>query len=352
MPLARLLLVTLLVACSSSPKTDAAPDVAAADVDPADATTSADVALDAVDAAADATPQVIETPKDPHTLVVMTYNVMCSFCPNSDHPEWPQDWPTRLPMVKDTFARYNPDIMGIQELFDPDPASHMLQDLTEPEGVYATLYFTLKPGDKATGLGDSEAFHKYPDASIFYRKSRFEVLDQGATWLSPTPDVAYSAGFANGGQFPRLMYWAKLHDKLVNRDFVFASTHFDNNTPSQKLSAPLMLDTFAPMAAQLPVIFVGDFNSQPTDEAYTILANGKDGKGFHFQNAHELAVKVSVETNRTPPPPLVWTDRIDHFWLAGATFDVPLWVIDFHAYPPLGMWPSDHEPLVALIHWQ
>ncbi len=286
---------------------------------------------------------------DPHLVKVMTYNVMCPFCVNGDHLDWPQDWATRLPMIQDTIARFDPDLIGVQETFTPDPEVDMLGDITTTAGVYESLFYVKKPTDAATALGDS--FVTYSDAAILYRKSRFDVLDQGVIWLSPTPDIAFSNGFTKSGQFPRLIYWARLKDKLADRTFVIASTHFDNNTPSQKLSAPLALQRFEAMAAKEPVIFVGDFNSEPNTEAYAILKNGVDGKGFHFDNAADLAPQTTVDSNRTPKPTYDMALRIDHFWLAGATFTVPEWHVDLHGYGDLQMWPSDHDPMIAFVRW-
>ena len=299
--------------------------------------------------AADAADTIDAIAADPHLVRVMTYNVMCPFCVNGDHLAWPQDWSIRAPMVRDTIARFDPDLIGLQETFTPDTTVDMLGDVTTADGVYDVVYYVKKPTDPATALGDD--FATYSDAAILYRKSRFVVLDQGAIWLSPTPDIAYSNGFAKGGQLPRLMYWARLQDKLAQRTLVFASTHFDNNTPSQKLSAPLALARFAPMAAKEPLIFVGDFNSTPTSEAYAILAKGVDGKGFRLDNAFDLAAKWQVDSNRSPKPDYDVASRIDHIWLAGATFAVPEWHVDLHAYGDLAMWPSDHDPMVAWVRW-
>ncbi len=310
-------------------------------------TTDADASADAT---ADTDGATADTGTgDPRVVKVMTYNVMCPFCINSDHPDWPQDWATRVPMVRDTIARFDPDLVGVQETFTPDPAVDMLGDITTTGGVYESLFYIKQPSDPATALGDS--FITYSDAAILYRKARFDVLDHGVIWLSPTPDIAFSNGFASGGQFPRLIYWARLKDKWADRTFIMASTHFDNNTPSQKLSAPLALARFAKMAVNDPVIFVGDFNSEPATEAYAILKNGADGKGFHFANAFDLADKWQVDSNRTPKPDYDLAQRIDHFWLAGATFTVPEWHVDLHAYGDLQMWPSDHDPMVAWVRW-
>lgn len=332
-------LVALLLAVSGCGQTTSTtPDDATAD-STADTSTSDTSTSDAGDTQT----------ADPHTLTVMTYNVMCPFCMNSDHPDWPQDWTTRLPMIQDTIARFDPDLVGVQETFTPDPSVDIVADITATGGVYESVFYIKKPTDPATALGDS--FVTYSDAAILYRKTRFDLKEQGVIWLSPTPDIAFSNGFAKGGQFPRLIIWARLHDKLLDRTFIAASTHFDNNTPSQKLSAPLALERFAALAAKEPVIFVGDFNSTPDTEAYAILAKGVDGKGFHFDNAFDLAAHWQADSNRVPEPTYDLTQRIDHFWLAGAAFTVPEWHVDLHAYGDLKMWPSDHDPMVAKIRW-
>src|ERR1041384_796995 len=97
-----------------------------------------------------------------------------------------------------------------------------------------------------------------------------EEGEVGFYWLSAKPDEPYSVGFA-APQLPRLVTWARLHALDEDFDVLFATTHFDNNSPSQEMSAPLVLERTAALASELPVIMVGDFNSQPTDLAYTIL---------------------------------------------------------------------------------
>lgn len=340
----------VIAGCGSTPAAEDAGTTGSTDTTD---TTVTDVAADDAsadttsDTAADTTADVV--PSDPHVLTLMTYNVMCSFCINSDHPAWPQDWATRVPMLRDTIARYDPDLIGLQELFNLSPEDDQIGDLTKPEDIYGAVYYIKKPTDQIDPLGNS--FDSFPDATILYRKSRFEVLKSGALWLSPTPEIAFSNGFATGGQFPRLVVWAQLRDKILDRTLTFASTHFDNNTPSQKMSAPLVLSYFEPMAAKEPVLFVGDFNSQPADEAYVIMDKGVDGKGFRFHNAYDLAPSITVASNRDPKPTPNPADRIDHFWLAGAVFTVEAWIWDFHEYGAEKMWPSDHDPMVARVRW-
>jgi endonuclease/exonuclease/phosphatase family metal-dependent hydrolase len=263
----------------------------------------------------------------PQTLRVMTYNVLCSFCdPRNFDP-----WEERLPYFGDIFARHDADLIGVQEL--TPLGDDVAQILAQAPG-YSAVYFA-PPGEDT-----------YPDALILYRTSRFTVLEQGDYWLSPTPDVPRSVGFARL-QFPRLVMWARLMDLEAVREVYFATTHFDNNSPSQDLSAPLLKERTAPFVAGVPVIVVGDFNSRPNSTAYGILTADTTA-GFVFQDAFDLA-EWRIVTNQSPEPPYDIDDRIDHIFLAGegVSWTVSDWLADLTIYGPNQRYPSDHFPVVA-----
>src|SRR5690606_25064386 len=132
-------------------------------------------------------------------------------------------------------------------------------------------------------------------------------------WLSPTPDVPLSVGFSPP-QFARLVAWAKFHEPASGAEFLFATTHFDNNSPSQELSAPLLLERTEAEADGLPVIVTGDFNSRPNSVAYGILVGGD---GFALTNSFDLAGdNWSVESNLDPAPDYDPSIRIDHMVVA------------------------------------
>src|SRR5262249_19657826 len=92
---------------------------------------------------------------------------------------------------------------------------------------------------------------------------------------SPTPPTRPASP---PPQPARLFVGARLRALAEDAEFVFATTHFDNNSPSQERSAPLVLERTASLGAELPVILVGDFNSQPVDPAYDLLTRGVDGQ--------------------------------------------------------------------------
>src|SRR5262249_2916556 len=144
-----------------------------------------------------------------------------------------------------------------------------------------------------------------------------DLGDHGSYWLSPTPDTPWTAGFAPRGQLPRLVVWARLLERTSGRELFFGTTHFDNNSPSQEKSAPIVLERTEPWAARMPVILTADFNSQPEDLAYVLLRQGDPGSRFHFLDAYDLTGGPTIDSNLVPPPAYDASRRIDHIFVAG-----------------------------------
>ena len=299
-----------------------------------------DAVVDAASGAdADAAQDV--APADPTRLVVLNYNVMCSFCKNSDFPQWEHSWKVRVPWLADVVERYNPDLVGLQELNDLGIAEGSPDEATQILGTtkWETYYYRSK-------LGDAFEFD-YPDACISWRKTRFELLETGQFWLSPEPDTAYSVGFAKGMQFPRLVVWVRLKDKASGREISFANTHFDNNSPSQELSAPLSLQRLATVAAKAPLIFCGDFNSAPKSKAYGLLTGGTP----KLIDTYNIAKLQTQESNAKPTPAWSEPSRIDHVFVT-ESLQCEKWSIDLWRYGQQQQAPSDHPgAVVAHLLW-
>jgi len=338
----------VVAACGSTQATKSTPDMAvSADVFPADAQVPDGAVADAGASDVGLPGKATFETADPDAIVVLDANVMCSFCKNSDHPTWIQDWATRVVWWYDVIQRHDPDLMALQEfqeIVPTDPKLTQPEQITAPGNAYDFEYYHFKSGDMFD--------YDYDDATVFWKKSRFTKLDTGVFWLSPTPDVSFSTGFKQPQQ-PRMVVWVLLHDKQTNRDFYFANTHFDNNFPSQKLSAPLVLQRFAALPGPHPILFGGDFNSRPDSEAYKILVQGVDGKGLHFEDTRYTAKKVGLLSNVEPPAmALADFEDIDHIFLTGATFTVQWWVLDLWRYGDLKQAPSDHNgAIVTSVKW-
>jgi endonuclease/exonuclease/phosphatase family metal-dependent hydrolase len=274
---------------------------------------------------------------DPEPLTAMSFNVLCSFCDSSYDP-----WDDRLGYFADIFERHDPDVLGLQEVSFPSE----VEELQALLGDFDALYF-----DDPTEMA-------WPDALILFRRARFEVVASGFYWLSPTPDEPFSNGFAPDGQLPRLVAWAHLRELQADAELVFITTHFDNNSPSQELSAPLLLERTEPWAAQLPVLVTGDFNSQTYDEAFAILTGGVDGQGFHLLDTQPLADAWSVHTTDDPPPDYDLAGRIDYLFIDaphgddggdGRRWKVHDWTVDLGRYGESHMYPSDHRAMAATV---
>lgn len=273
-------------------------------------------------------PDLPEPPVAPEPMVVMTFNVLCSFCDDTYDP-----WEDRVGYISDTIARHEPDLVGLQELFTGEEVQQLL-DLN-PE--YDALFYADDTSD-------------YADATIWWRADRYELQESGFYWLSPAPDTPFSVGFSTP-QLPRLVAWAQLRELSSGAEFLFVDTHFDNNTPSQEMSAPLLLERTQDQAGALPIIVVGDFNSRPDSPAYAILVGGVAPGEFALTNSFDLAAMWSVDSNQDPVPPYDPDIRIDHIFVAGGQWSVPWWVVDTWVYGASDLHTSDHFAMAAELHF-
>jgi len=305
---------------------------------------AADLTQDAADdlaqdrAAPDVTAEaeaVNEYPWDDHTLTIMTFNVLCSFCGIQDGLTY-DPWEDRLPYFTDMFERHKPDIIGSQELFVGEEAVQIL----EQNPGYTALFWADE---------EQEYFKSYADATIFYRTERFEVVENGFYWLSEDPDVPLTGGWADSN-LARLVAWAHFRQVSDGRDFYFSDTHFDPNSPNQEMSAPLFVERTAKFASKMPAIVVGDFNSRPDSEAYAIMTAPHEPTGIQLVNAFDAADQWDIDTNQVPVPDYDTVDRIDHIFYAGdANWHIPYWIVDMHVYGENDLYPSDHFAMIAQI---
>ena len=281
----------------------------------------------------------------PLTLRVTAYNVMCSFCGDGHFDAYDyDDWPTRLPHLQQQLAAHDADLIGLQELLYTyeNPATNVRDEVADLGGrgeVYGSIYYERDMDDPHSSMD-------YPDATILYRKSMFEPVRSGHFWLSPEPDEPFSTGFDPAGQLPRIVVWAEL--KLLDRErsVIFATTHVDNNSPSQELSAPLIRERMKAIAAGLPVIIVGDFNAGMEHPAYEDLVGDAD---WPLADTYSLTEAPRGDGPESWVNDYPWVERIDHIFVRPAeAFEVSDWWIDLAPYNEEGpKFASDHRPVHA-----
>ena len=285
------------------------------------------------------------------SLRAVTFNVLCSFCVFKAYDKWPE----RVPYLQQIIAEHNADLLGLQELMfvwdDKDEVGDMVAKLPG----FAALYY-ISPKDEGP-------LPAYADATIYYRKSRFTLVDSGFFWLSPTPDKPYSSGFSAKGSLPRIVAWAALKDvRRKGREVLFVNTHFDNSSPSQAKSAPLFVERLATLrksSAGAPnplrdVVAMGDFNSTPSTVAYKTLITPFGGIA-PLIDSQVLAAQIEKIGTEEDQSDWLVKDGIDHIFVVqtpeGVTPTVKRWAVDLRRFGPNNFFPSDHWPVLTEVQY-
>ena len=107
--------------------------------------------------------------------------------------------------------------------------------------------------------------------AVFWKSSKFKMLDQGQLYMSDTPTVRSKYEDSNS---IRGFSYVGLESRETGNRFLFVSVHTDYRGPETVRTAQLkVLTAFLKEKAgdDLPAIIVGDFNSTPTKDAVVIL---------------------------------------------------------------------------------
>lgn len=184
----------------------------------------------------------------------------------------PQDslnnWKYRKDNVADFIRTQNLDIVGMQEVLH-----NQLEDLKARLPEYAEV-----------GVGRENGKTKGEYAPIFFKKDRFEILDNNTFWLSQYPD---SVGFIGwDGACTRIATWAKMKDRQNGKIFMAINTHFDHiGTEARRKGALLIIEKIKEIVGDKPAVLTGDFNVNELSEAYNTLTTNS----FVLNDAHKEA---------------------------------------------------------------
>ncbi|MEI6277408.1 MAG: endonuclease/exonuclease/phosphatase family protein [Prolixibacteraceae bacterium] len=153
-------------------------------------------------------------------------------------------WPLRKDKVTGLIQFHQADVFGVQEAL-----------LVQMNDLKAGL-----PEFDCFGIGRDDGKEAGEFMTIFYRKSRFEKLDAGTFWLSPTPE---KPGLGWDAVCNRTCTWILLKDKATKKSFYYFNTHFDHRgRTAREESAKLILKFMGEINNKnLPMLLTGDFNS-------------------------------------------------------------------------------------------
>lgn len=265
----------------------------------------------------------------PPPLKVMTYNIRYGTAKDGEHA-----WELRKELCASRSTLFDPDLLGLQEAL----------------GFQNEFFQQKLAGHGQLGVAREDGKAKGEHTTVYYRKARFELLEQGTFWLSETPDEAGSKSWDSS--LPRIATWARLKDKAAGgRELLFLNTHFDHRGPQARLESAKRIRAFLTEKAKgLPVLVTGDFNAGPGSAPYQALLDPEEGK--------VALTDVFAATLGGKPEPGIATG---HGWQGprpGARID---WILCTKHFAPRESaidqhregtrWPSDHFPITATVAW-
>ncbi len=164
-------------------------------------------------------------------------------------------WDNRKNELSEMINYYNPDIIGLQE-----GLNHQLSYLKVELSNY-----------KMIGVGRDDGNNEGEFTAIFYDTLKYILLEQNTFWLSETENIV-SVGW--DAALPRICtYGLFINKKTKDKLYVF-NAHFDHiGNQSRRMSAKLVLQKISEInVAKNPLVLMGDFNSEPTNEPIKILS--------------------------------------------------------------------------------
>ena len=234
-------------------------------------------------------------------------------------------WPHRQAQVIGVIQSHDPDILGVQEALD-----FQLKEIETGLPEYGRV-----------GAGREDGARQGEFSAILYRRSRFEVREQGTFWFSPTPEVPGSTGWGNN--ITRICSWARLYDRESSRSFYVYNLHLDHeSSPSRERSAEVLARRISERGNQDPVLVLGDFNAGEDQPPLLYLLKNVPLTDT-FRALHPDATSVATYhgfTGRTEGP------KIDHI-LVSSDWSPQSAGID--RSNQAGRYPSDHYPVYALV---
>lgn len=252
-----------------------------------------------------------------------SYNIRYNAAADAENGD---GWDDRKAAVAEMILSHDIDIAGTQE-----GDQHQLDDL-----------LALMPGYDCIRHPYGGKNGDLHNCATFYRRDRFEVLDEGTFWYSETPDVKSLGWDATD---LRICNWGKFRDKRSGREFYLFNSHFYWRLKEAKRnSGRVLCDKVRQIAGDAAIICTGDFNS--TDDSPQIAdIRSLLGDAYRLsEQAPSGPEKTDLGGGNFQGAPKA---RIDYVFVNGRvkvlTYDVPEDVREN------GHYPSDHLPVMCRL---
>ena len=238
-------------------------------------------------------------------------------------------WPYRKNIVGQTIRYHEPDVIGFQEV--------LLNQKRDLEAALPTYRFV--------GVARDDGRTKGEFSPLAWKTARFDAVESGTFWLSPTPGTP-SKGW--DAALPRIATWALLQDRKTGQRVRVLNTHFDHVGEEARRESAAQIAAWAKRHrdAGEAVLVMGDFNATPSSAPIRILA---DPARSGLANTRSIS--------RSPPygPTGTFTgfditrnadEPIDHIFVSEGLDVIRHATITQHWG---GRLPSDHYPVLADI---
>ncbi|MFW9991496.1 MAG: endonuclease/exonuclease/phosphatase family protein [Candidatus Odinarchaeota archaeon] len=248
---------------------------------------------------------------------VMTFNVR-----NSEGDRGTvHDWENRKEKVRYLIRKYNPDVIGLQEVLE-DQLDYLAGTL---------------PDYQYKGVGRDDGVRAGEFNPIFYRDQALEVEESGTFWLSDTPDICSNPW----SWCPRICTWINFRKPVP---FVFYNTHFDERDSSTRLkSVSVIIKGLEINSPARPAILAGDFNFERNSEEYERIRQ-------HFRDActeeqnYDLLSRVTYHGFKGTRK---GNRSIDFVFIRGSLTVNEIGIIYDNVGGVPSTYPSDHWPIFA-----
>ncbi len=176
-------------------------------------------------------------------LKVMTYNIRLNLDSDGEN-----SWTNRKDYFTSQIQFYEPDIFGVQEA-TPIQVTDIASSLSQ--------YSFVGIGREGIGKGES--------SNVYYKKERFSVIQENTFWLSETPSQI-SKGW--DAACNRVCTYVLLKDKKSKKIFWIFNTHLDHIGEEARTKGIELIQSKIKLlnTKNYPVIFMGDFNSEPQEQ--------------------------------------------------------------------------------------
>ena len=298
-----------------------------------------------------------ENKRSSDLIRILSYNIRSESTLDRNHGN---SWGTRQHKIQYLIQRYQPDIIGLQEVIPT-----YVPDLLNLFPEYTCVAYITSTDNV--------------DLALLIRKNRFIIEEEHYFWLSEDPYVKEipSQGFWDARK-PRRVLHATLHDQHTNKKCVFFCTHFDSTGVESRLkSAQILIDKQKEIAPNLPIVIVGDLNLslthptlptilKTTEETYSLFTKDtglNDIRDFaqcpHYGPDGSW---IGWKYDKYASPTNTVGERLDHIFVAKCnviqegvlkvkvnntldSFVLPS-EKDYNNLP----YPSDHLPIIADIY--